>query len=467
MKFANAINNREARTENGMKAHASTADAVVDLFFKIGASRGKNIIPDFVAAYTQDQDLAVRVALWARDAREGAGERQLFRNILTYLEANDPDAAFAVSALVPELGRWDDLLVFTEPKLYTNALRMFAKALEAGNGLAAKWTPRKGRHFEALRKFMGYTPKRMRKTIVGLTKVVETQMCAKQWTEINFSHVPSLAHSRYKKAFGRNAGEVYVDYLNRLKKGDPTVKVNAGAVYPYDVIKTAMRGDRSQSELIEAQWAALPNYVGDAKILPIVDVSGSMTSPVATGLTAMDVAVSLGLYLADKNTGDFKDCFLTFTDTPRLQQLKGSILKKIDQLRTAEWGFNTNLHAAFEVILNTALNGNVSQEDMPQTVLILSDMQFDQCVTHDDRAIDMIRRKYEQAGYQIPNVVFWNINSYDNVPVKFDESGTALVSGFSPTIVRNVLGQKNITPRDVMLETIMNDRYNWKAVKVA
>ena len=178
--------------------------------------------------------------------------------------------------------------------------------------------------------------------------------------------------------------------------------------------------------------------------------------------SCLDISVSLGLYLADKNKGVFKDTFLTFSGRPNLFTIKGDILQKADQLLKSEWGGNTNLHAAFDQILKTAVANHVPQEDMPQTLMILSDMQFDYCVQHDDSAIEMIRRKYEQAGYKLPKVVFWNLNaSYDNVPVKYDESGVALVSGFSPAIVKSVLAAKDFNPEQIVLDTIMAPRYDY------
>jgi hypothetical protein len=459
--FVNAIDNQEARTENDMKARKSTASPCVDLFYKIGAMRNQNVIPAFTAAFVSDKNVTLRIAQWARDVRGGAGERKIFRDILSHLEESDSDAAIALMRKVPELGRWDDLFVFKTDSMRKKAFALIEKALNEGNGLCAKWMPRKGADAVALRNFLGMTPKKYRKTLVNLTKVVETQMCAKDWNNINFSHVPSLAAARYKKAFFKNAKDAYSAYLEALKNGDPTVKVNAGAVYPYDVIKTARNGDREATQLVISQWNALPNYVGDANILPMVDVSGSMETPVSgANVTAMDVALSLGLYLADKNTGDFKDCFLTFSGSPELLKLRGNIIDKMNQMESSSWDMNTNLHAAFELILKTAKANNVPGEEMPKNVLILSDMQFDLCVTHDDSAIEMIARKYENAGYNMPKVVFWNLRDAGNVPVKFDASGVALVSGFSPAIVKSILAGKEFTPEAIMMDTIMNSRYD-------
>jgi len=266
---------------------------------------------------------------------------------------------------------------------------------------------------------------------------------------------------------------LYATYVADLVKGDkPEVKVNAGAVFPYDVLKGRINSygvkfDKTELDVIQKQWEALPNFVGDANILPLVDVSGSMTCPAGgygskSGLTCMEVAVSLGLYLADKNEGKFKDTFLTFSSEPELLYLKGNINQKIDQMVKSNWDMSTNLHKAFEKILNVAVSNKVPQEEMPEMVLILSDMQFNQCVRFDDSAQEMIARKYENAGYNVPKVVFWNLNaSYGNAPVKFDKSGTALVSGFSPAVVKPLLAGdlETFTPESVMLKTIMEDRY--------
>lgn len=467
--FVEAVVNQEARTENGMKARKSTANAVVDLFYNIGASRGKNIVPAFTAAFVENKELALRVTAWARDVRGGAGERELFRNILRHLEDTDINSATLLMAKVPELGRWDDLLVFKGAFLKQMAFEYIRHALEAGDGLCAKWMPRQGPIAAELRNYLGWSPKFYRKRLVELTKVVETQMCAKQWDEINFSHVPSVAASRYKKAFNRNT-PMYAAYVASLVKGDNSeVKVNAGAVYPYDVLKGRINSygvtfDKTETDLIQKQWEALPNFVGDANILPLVDVSGSMTCAAGknTKLSCLEVAVSLGLYLADKNTGKFKDTFLTFSNKPELLHLKGNINQKIDQMVKSKWEMNTDMIAAFKKILDVAVKGNVPQNEMPAMVLILSDMQFDHCVEYDDSALQAIERNYRNAGYEMPKVVFWNLNaSYGNAPVKFNESNTALVSGFSPAIVKPLLSgdMDSFTPEAVMLKTIMDDRY--------
>ena len=464
--FVNAVANQEARTANGMKARKSTAKATVDLFYNIGASRGKNITGDFTAAYVENAEVALRIAQWARDVRGGAGERQLFRDILVHLEKRDPDAALALLKKVPEVGRWDDIFVFQSPVLKSAAYTMLGDALRERNGLAAKWTPRKGKIAAEIRAFFGMTPKQYRKSLVALTKVVETQMCAGDWDNINFSHVPSVAARNYKKAFNRHT-PAFAEYVAKLVSGDKTVKVNASAIYPHDVLKGIAHSytklNKTETDHVIAQWDALPNYVGDASILPLVDVSGSMTTSVpGSTVRCLDVAVGLGLYLADKNKGAFKDTFLTFSSKPQLVTLKGNIVEKVDQMSRSNWEMSTNLHAAMDKILSVAVKGKVPASDMPAMLLILSDMQFNQCARFDDSAMEMIERKYAEAGYTVPQIVFWNLNSSGNAPVKADKSGAALVSGFSPSIMTALLSadMDQFTPEGIMLKTVMVPRYD-------
>jgi hypothetical protein len=466
--FVNAVQNQSARTENGMLARKGTANACVDLFFKAGASRGQDITKQFVAALVENEDVALRIALWLRDVRGGAGERDLFRQIIKYLEKNRPELATKLLPKIPEVGRWDDVLVFETDVLKHKAFTMLGDALREKNGLAAKWTPRKGVLAMEIREFFGMSPKFYRKSLVEMTKVVEQDMCAKNWDAINFSHVPSVASARYKKAFFRNT-EKYAEYVASLVKGDdPKVKVNAGAVYPHDVLKGVVghretNFNKTELDLIVKQWEALENFIGDANVLPLVDVSGSMGVGVGNNskVTCLDVAVSLGLYLADKNVGKFKDTFLTFSGSPELLHLKGNIVQKCQQMVKSNWDMNTNLVKAMDKILKTAVEGNVSQEEMPQMLLILSDMQFDQCAKFDDSAMQMITRKFEAAGYNVPTIVFWNLRAADNVPAKFDQRGVALISGFSPSIMKAVLSgdTEQFTPEGIMLKAVMSDRY--------
>lgn len=477
--FVNSINNTPtalvARTTNGMRARTTTSSAAVDLFGSIGAMRGKDVIPSFKAAFEENRDLALRIAQWARDIRGGSGERQLYRDILVYLEQIEPQLLIESRLLdnIPEIGRFDDLLIFSNPEVKNRALGVFIRALHNGNALAAKWAPRKGVLAVELRKQMGLTPKQYRKLIVGMTKVVEQDMCARNWDSINFSHVPSLAMTKYMAAFQRNAPESFKAYKDALKRNDGSAKVNASAVYPYQVttmIGSAMDTSYCTSytykynQIAESMWEALPNYMNGKNAIAVVDNSGSMTARITgtNNVTCLDVAVSLGIYIASKSTGAFRDLSISFSNNAKFIKHSGTLNERMAQVTSAKWG-STNLHSVFNLILYHAVANRVPQADMPEMIIIMSDMQFNRCVKHDDSALQMIRRKYEDAGYEIPQVVFWNLNDYGNKPAKFDDSGVALISGFSPALMESVLAvdTDKFTPESVMLRAIGKERYSW------
>jgi hypothetical protein len=216
-------------------------------------------------------------------------------------------------------------------------------------------------------------------------------------------------------------------------------------------------------ELANEQWKSLPNFMEGTteRILPVVDVSGSMGSIVSGSITCLDVAISLGLYISERNEGVFKDSFITFSEKPELQVLSGTLKERYEQMSQADWGMNTNLNLVFNLILNQALKHKVLPEDMPSKILIMSDMEFDQATRQSDSAIQMIRRQYEESGYTLPQIIFWNIQSRGkNFPVRHNELGTALISGLSPSIVKSVLGGKEMTPVSIMNETINSERYS-------
>lgn len=460
-----ALNNT-ARTENGMRANASTFSKCVDLFFAIGASRGKDMSAPFAAAFAENEDTAVRILQWARDVRGGAGERAVFRILLKNLAAgNDQTRSVAAALLpkVPEIGRWDDLLELFGTPLEADVAFMIAEALTQRNGLAAKWMPRKGPIAAALRRYWGLTPKQYRKLLVTLTNVVETKMCAKDWETIDFGKLPSLASARYQKAFLRNAPSAYGAYKTALEKG--VANINAGAVYPYDVIKSLKMGDEV---VANAQWNALPNYMQDSgqRILTVADVSGSMGAAVGDNpnLTCIDVCISLAMYIAERSTGSFKNAFITFSENPKLQYLTGKTLgQRYKELARADWGMSTNLIGTFSEILGAAKRGKVPAEDMPTTVLILSDMQFNACARYDDSALQSMQRQYEAAGYEMPKIVFWNLRAAGgNFPATVNDKGVALVSGCSPAILKTVLTGQDFSPAAIMLEAVGVERYNWK-----
>lgn len=500
-KFAASWASHQERvlTENGAETFDTSANANVDLFFTVGALRGQpvdKLYRYFAKAFGENPYIATRIMLWARDVRGGAGERKIFRDLLKWLEVNDPDVLSLVIPKVPEIGRWDDLLVLETSSAKTQAFDFIAEALNAGDGLAAKWMPRKGPIAGALRSHLGLSPKSYRKLLVGLTNVVETQMCAKNWESINYQHVPSLAQSRYRKAFYKHDELRYTEfgakakaYAEAVASGDTAkiastekVKINAGAVYPYDVLKNYIsvngmeRIGTSISSLkndaldtVRAQWLTLPNYVGNKLMLPMIDLSGSMWSAIDGNLKVIDVSVSLGLYLANKNTGPFHNMWLGFSDNPTLVHLKGEdVMSHLQQINNIQVGYSTNVEAGFKKILDFAIQNKIPQEDMPEILAVLSDMEFNQ-MQRGGTAFETVKALYAKAGYKMPTLVWWNLQSRGNgnVPVKADEAGNILVSGFSPTIAKSFMSGDGITPQEIMMKVIMDSRYDLDMVKVA
>jgi hypothetical protein len=461
MNFIDALQSEDTYTENGMVTNSSTLNECANLFFTIGAMRNQDkerLISAFSKAFNENPLAALKILFWVRDVRGGAGERQIFRDIITYLVENHPDVVQKNIQAIPHFGRWDDLSVLFGTKLEAEATRMFVSGLIVENGLCAKWIPRKGEIFNAIRKSLNVTPKDLRKLLVGISNTVEQKMCANQWTNIEYEKTPSLAMSRYTKAFAKHDTTGFSEYLEKLKKGE--TKVNASAVYPYDILQSLKYGGW---ELANEQWKALPNFMEGTteRILPVVDVSGSMNSVVSGNITCMDVAVSLGLYISERNEGVFKDSFITFSEIPQLEKVSGTLKERYNQMMTSDWGMSTNLEKVFELILNQAIKHSVSPEDMPSKILIMSDMEFNRSSHHSESAIQMIRRMYDESGYSLPQIIFWNIQSRNkNFPVRCDESGTALISGLSPSIVKSVLGGKEMTPVSIMNETINSERYS-------
>lgn len=455
----NAMRTRDSRTENGMVTNSTTLNACVDLFFTIGAMRGQDknrLIANFSKAFGEDPLTAMRILFWVRDARQGAGERQIFKDIMSYLVLHNRTVLAKNLELVPFYGRWDDLLVLFGTALDTQAKELIQTALLAGDGLCAKWMPRKGAEAIAIERFMKLTPKQYRKMLVENTKVVEQLMCSKNWGSITYEHIPSLAMARYSKAFAKNDSSRFDQYKN----GD--TKINAGAVYPYDILKTLKMGD---SQLAVKQWNSLPNWLegNQERLLMVCDVSGSMSCPAGgnANLTCMDVCISLGLYISERNEGLFKDAFISFNDQPQLHYLKGNLDARYRQLKSADWGGSTNLEGTFSLVLNTAVANRLPASEMPTAILIASDMEFNSACRGNQSALDMIKHRYAQAGYVMPKIIFWNLQSRSNsnFPVQVTDEGTALISGFSPAILKSVLSGEDMSPESIMSKTVNGERY--------
>jgi hypothetical protein len=370
----------------------------------------------------------------------------------------DRSAAAKVLHLVPEYGRWDDLHVLFNSPVQAQVKAVIAQALGDGNGLVAKWTPRKGPIAHAMRLYLGLTPRAYRKLLVNLTKVVETPMCANKWDTINYSQVPSRASMIYSKAFSRHDKERYAAWKEELKKPkeerDPKVKINVGVLYPHEIVKKVKSYEPYP---VEEAWLALQDMfpATDEKMIAVCDVSGSMS-----GLP-LEVSVALGLFLSERLKGPFENCFITFSEHPRLQRLAGTLKQKIQQLERSQWDMNTNLEAVFELIAKAAVGAK--KEDVPTHILILSDMQFDQCIQEpSNNAMQMIDRIFQENGLKRPSIVFWNLRAVaGTLPVKMHQSGAALVSGFSPSVLKTLINQpSDFTPLGIMRSTLSDPRYD-------
>lgn len=448
-------------TENGCLTHESSLDACVDFFFLAGASRGKDITGTFKKAFEEDEAIACRILQWTRDVRGGAGERQLFKDMLEYLANNHQAFGRRVLVKAPTIGRWDDILCLFGTPLESDALKMISSALRDGDGLCAKWMPRKGPAANKIRSYLQITPKEYRKKIVALSDTVEQKMCSKKFDEIEYGKLPSLASARYQQAFLRNDEKRYRNYINKVSAGEE--KVNAGAVYPYDILKSVKHGNTA---LANEQWNSLPDYLAgsDENILPVIDVSGSMGCTASGSITCMEVAISLGLYVSERIHGNFKDSFITFSSNPSMEKVTGTLSNRFNTISRANWGMNTNIQEVFKLVLDAAVAFSLPESEMPNKIIIFSDMEFDRCTgsSGDITAMNMIRDKFSKAGYQVPQLIFWNLNGRSgNVPVTYHESGTALVSGFSPALMTSLLGDEDITPKGVMLKTVSNNRYDF------
>ena len=483
-KLYNTAQVKTGYTANGAVTNLSSLNPCVDLFFLAGASRGKDISTTFHKALDEDPEITGRMLLWLRDVLQGAGEREQFRKLFKELIYKDIKLSERVLRKIPVagIGRWDDVLEAFGTPLQDVAVEMCITALNNKDALCAKWMPRrkKGKantEFTVLVKTftegnLPYKQKeaKFRKYVSELSNTIEQQMCTKEWSKINYNHVPSKASQVYRKAFLRNDEARYRDYLDSLVKGSPDVKVNAKATFPHDILNMAFSGrgrsgyniaNKESVALAEAQWNALPDFVqgSEEKIMPLVDVSGSMNG------TPMEVAVSLGVYFAQRNKGEFAGEVMTFTSTPSFVKVPQGLVAGAKAVFAAPWGMSTDIQVAFELILQTAIKGGLSQKDLPTKLLVLSDMEFNSSYVKgtSTTAFKAAKNRFELHDYKLPEIIFWNLRGrVGNNPVTIHDTGTALVSGFSPSILTAVLkGADDLTPVNVMLAKLMDERYDF------
>lgn len=461
-----------AKTGNGAPAHEHSMNHALEFFSKGGSIRsGKtyysNIAEDvnklFKNAWYADSEIAMKLLFWCRDCRGGAGNRQVFRDNIKWLADNDPEWVKANIHMIPLYGRWDDLVSLYGTACEEAALDLWAGALMDNNQdvtpLAAKWADRQD---VKLRNHMSLSPKAFRKLVVNRTGfTVERAMCQGKWEEIDFGKIPSVAGARYRKAFKKHQEVRYNAWCLSLEK---TKKVNASTLFPHDVIRlvhSTYDKDAAFKTLVETMFGNLPNYISDpsVKIMPICDFSGSMCTPVSGSVQAIDVSMGLGLYCSDRLGQDnpFYRKLIPFSSDSKMVSWKGkTVLDAINDPKINN-GFcgSTNIEKALDTLVESASMWNVKPADMVTTLLILSDMQWDSSVNHgDDNVIEECMKRWEAAGYKRPRIVFWNLHAYRGQPETKNGKNVALVSGFSPSVLKNILGQEDINPIKVMMDTI-------------
>lgn len=474
-------------TENCALSNASSLDPVLDFFSKSGALRGKEeeLIRYFKLSFEANEELSLRALFYMRDIKGGQGERNSFRIICRWLSINSPESIIRNMIHIPIFGRWDDFYTFvTIEKTKEFALNIikerFDKDIESASqgknvSLLGKWLKSENASSKETKKlaritreFLGLTGEAYRKSLTLLRKqinIVESIMSQKLWDQVEYQHVPSYAMKMYRKAFGKHDSERFQQYLSDVANGQK--KINASTLYPYDIVREILSMSGRESEemkSLELQWANLPNYLEgseETQCMVLADVSGSMTC--GSGVKPIYVSISLAIYFAERMQGSFNGYFMTFTDEPELVKLQGnSISDKVNFVRRANWENNTDLIKAFKMILDASIRNQVPQNEMPSKLFIISDMQFDVACSNNSRTnFEEIDRMYQEAGYTRPTLVFWNVNAHSDSPVTKDETGTFLVSGCSPSILKYALNTKAATPMELMLEVLNSERYSF------
>lgn len=485
------------QTENGAYGHSTTGKALLDMNFKVSSYRnlGENeIVSDFRRAFAQDPIMALRFLFYARDVRGGLGERRLFRVIIKEIANDSPHMAENLFSLIAEFGRWDDVFALFGTPVEKFAIGEIAtqlskdlRSVSAGSdsiSLLAKWMPsingsNKERKLLAVKlaRAFGMTDKTYRKIISKLRAhldVVERKMSAKKWSEIKYSAVPSRANLIYNVAFLRNDEERRRQFLGKVEAGEE--KIHSATNFPHDIVNSYEKY-RAKDTTLEELWKALPNYGALENTLVVADGSGSMQSTIGESkITALSVANALAIYFAEHCVGGFKNNYITFSETPQLVNLgNGTLYSKIKIAKSHNEVANTNIEAVFDLILKTAVSRGMKQEELPGTILIVSDMEFDSCATSNTdkkrsywdttpsikkTLFSEIASRYESVGYKMPKLAFWNVMSRTNtIPVIENEAGVSLVSGFSPAAIKMVLSGK-ADPYEALVEVLMNPRYD-------
>ena len=424
----------------------------------------------------------MKTLFYARDIRGGLGERQTFRTILRWLADHEPYTVRKNLALIPEYGRWDDLLELFGTKCESSAIQMIHKQLDEdfqhiekrqNVSLLGKWLPSVNAHDPEKRHIalklmdkLDLRPVDYRKILTRLRSAIditENYLREKAYDSIDYEKQPSGAMLKYQKAFLRNDRLNYTDFLQRAAIGE--AGINTGTLMPYELVRKILRGDPSDDErmALDVTWNALPDYCDGRNALTVIDGSGSMYFS-GNPLPA-EIALSLGIYFAEHNKGAFHNCFITFSAHPRLVEIKGKDLtEKVRHCEAYNECANTNIQRVFELLLNSAVSKAVKQDDMPETIYIISDMEFDRCTQDANAAnFEYAEQLFKTHGYRLPKLVFWNIQSrHRQMPVSMNEKGVLIVSGSSVSTFSMVMEQ-NLNPYEYMLKMLNSERY--KAVQ--
>ena len=467
-------------TENGAAAYRTTYSDVLDLFAVVGALRhasDKEIIGRFNKAYAEAPELAMKTLFYARDIRGGLGERRVFRIILGYLCNTYPNVVKRNIENIAEYGRYDDLLVLMGTPCQGDMISYIKKILDEDIknmaegkpvSLMAKWLPSVNtsnreavKNAKIIAKQLGMNDKQYRQTLTKLRayiRIIENNLRTKDYS-FDYAVQPAKALFKYRGAFHRNDGERYREYLEKVRTGE--AKMNTTTLYPYEIIRPLFHNcpDEEHQLAIDTAWNAQPDYTNGENALAVIDGSGSMYcygEPIPA-----TVALSLGIYFAERNKGRFKNHFITFSENPQLVEIKGkTIVEKVQYCSNFNEVANTNIQKVFELILNTAVKHSTPKEEMPDTLYIISDMEFDYC-TRDASltSFEYARKLFEEAGYTLPRVVFWNVQSRSRQqPVTKNEQGAVLISGCSPSVFARVI-KGETDPYTYMLEVLMQERY--------
>lgn len=449
----------------GSKYYASSYDANLDVFAMLSRyNTNDEIVNKFKLALNEDYALALANLLYILDIRNGKGERRLFKIIYGYLCSNYPDYALKVLPFISELGRFDYVLIGIGTKIEKETIDLIKEQLKndiksENPSLLAKWLPSIRTHkrnnmlAKRLVKLLGMSEKEYRKMLKNLRQkinIVETNLTEKTYDKIDFSHVPGLAMIKYREAFSRNMLEKFMDYKNNLKSNKTTI--NTQELFCYQIIKNVLFNKEMDNEILDLMWQNQKQIVTDKNLLVIADTSGSMFSNNAIPYCT---SIGLAIYAAQHNKGIFKNHFITFSNNPCFQEIKGSNISEIVNNIISEVG-TTDIDKVFELLLNTAIKGKVKQDAMPSHILLISDMEFDEGVlSKGGTNLEGWGVAFQEKGYQLPSIIYWNValNSL-GIPITKYEEDVAIVSGFSINILENLLTLDKYRPVDLMLDKL-------------